>query len=393
MALAVAVLVVDVGGALITAHQRGQPRLSSLGVAYLVAGAVPLIWRRRWPVAVLALVGCATAAFGIAELPDPPVHAALLIALFTVAAHETRRVTVAVGLVAAAAALASVVLAGDSGLDDYYSAFLPGALAVVLGDRQRTHAAYLAEVEARARALELDQQAASERAVSAERARIARELHDVVAHHVSMIVVQAEAGAAACATASETGPSSPAAVSSRFDGIAATGRSAMTELRRLLGVLREPDHQPTTAPQPGLGQVEALVAQVREAGVPVILTVEGDPRPLPDGVDVSAYRIVQEALTNVVRHAGSAPTRVLVRYGTDAVDICVEDEGTTGDTSPGRVRGRLGPETGATAPGHGLVGIRERAALLNGELRIGPRPQGGFEVAARLPVDAARGEG
>ena len=167
------------------------------------------------------------AAFGIAELPDPPVHVHLA-PLFTVATYEPRRRTVVVVLRGRLAAGLSIIMAGDSGLDDYYAFSLPAALAIVLGDRQRTRAAYLAAVEGRARSLELDQRAAAERAVEAERARIARELHDVVAHHVSMIVVQAEAGAASATTAG----------AERFDAIATTGRAAMLELRRLLGVLR-----------------------------------------------------------------------------------------------------------------------------------------------------------
>ena len=343
MVIAAIVLAVDLGGALITAQRDGEPGLSALGVVYLVAAAVPLIWRRRWPVAVCAAVGLATAAFGIAELPDPPVQVALLVALFTVAALEPRRRTIIVVLVAGVAAGVSIILAGDSGPDDYYAFFLPAALAIVLGDRQRTRAAYLAEVEARAQSLELEQIAASERAVEAERARIARELHDVVAHHVSMIVVQAEAG----------GASAPSAEAERFDAISTTGRAAMAELRRLLGVLRESGQAPTTAPQPGLDQVATLVAQVREAGVPVTLRIEGAPRRLADGVDVSAYRIVQEALTNVVRHAGGAPARVLLRYDVDAVHVCVEDDGVVDRRTRGR---RSGPWPRRYPRAHRAVG-------------------------------------
>ncbi len=363
--VAVGVLAVDLGGALITAHRHGEARMSALGVLYLVVASIPLVWRRRWPVGVCAIVGLAVGAYGVAELPDPPVQVAMLVALFTVALSEERRTTVIVALVATLSAGVGIILAGDSGPDDYYAFFLPGALALVLGDRQRTHAAYLAEVEGRARALELDQLAASERAVEAERARIARELHDVVAHHVSMIVVQAEAGAA----------SAPPVGADRFDAIATTGRAAMTELRRLLGVLRESGQSQSTAPQPGLDQVAALVAQVCDAGVPVTLCVEGEPVVLPDGVDVSAYRIVQEALTNVVRHAGGASARVLLQYRADAIHVSVEDDGVRASI--------VDPGSG----GHGLVGIRERITLLHGDLRAGPRPEGGFEIAARLPLD------
>ena len=196
---------------------------------------MPLIWRRQWPMAVVRPLVLPPRAFGIAELPDPPVQVAILVALFTVAmlraeeAHDRR------GADRGGRSRRSIFMAGDSGPDDYYTFFLPAALAIVVGDRQRTRAAYLAAVEGRARSLELDQRAAAERAVEAERARIARELHDVVAHHVSMIVVQAEAGAASATTAG----------AERFDAIATTGRVAMLELRRLLGVLRDSDQAPT----------------------------------------------------------------------------------------------------------------------------------------------------
>jgi signal transduction histidine kinase len=181
-----------------------------------------------------------------------------------------------------------------------------------------------------------------------------------------MVVVQAEAGAAA------GGP--PERLEEAFDAIADTGRTALAELRRLLGVLRSPGEAASRQPQPGVAQLEPLVESVRRAGLPVEVRVEGNGRPLPPGVDLSAYRIVQEALTNVVRHAGPATARVHIRYAPAAVDIEVTDDG-RGGRAPGR------------GDGHGIVGMRERAALYGGSLEAGPLPGGGFRVTASLPVD------
>jgi signal transduction histidine kinase len=181
-----------------------------------------------------------------------------------------------------------------------------------------------------------------------------------------MVVVQAEAGAAA------GGP--PERVEEAFDAIADTGRTALVELRRLLGVLRSPGEPASREPQPGVAQLEPLVESVRRAGLPVEVRVEGDGRPLPPGVDLSAYRIVQEALTNSVKHAGPARASVLLRYGERELELEVVDDG------------RGSRAAGAAPAGHGLAGMRERTALLGGELDAGPAPGGGFAVRARLPL-------
>jgi signal transduction histidine kinase len=244
--------------------------------------------------------------------------------------------------------------------------------AWVLGDRARVQRALTAELQERAARLERDRAEDARRAVASERARIARELHDVVAHHVSMMVVQAEAGPVAA---------DPARAAGAFEAIAATGRQALVEMRRLLGVLRGDGDQPapSLAPQPGLAEVPSLVEQVGRAGLRVELVVEGALAPLPAGVDLSAYRIVQEALTNAVKHAGPGRARVLVRYGEDDLRLRVVDEGRAG-----------GPATAGGRAGVGLVGMRERVHLFGGELHAGPGPDGGFTVDARLPI---RGQG
>ena len=209
----------------------------------------------------------------------------------------------------------------------------------------------------------------AERAVADERARMARELHDIVSHNLSVVVLQA-AGAQA-AGGSDTDPA--------LEKIERSGRQALVEMRRLLGVLRQPDEpaaSPALSPQPGVTELAALAEGVRAAGLPVVLAIDGDPGQLPAAVDISAYRIVQEALTNVLKHAGQATAEVSVKCGADEVLIEVTDDG-------------AGPQpAGRPGGGHGLAGMRERVALFGGELTAGPRPDGGFAVRARLPLGA-----
>ena len=226
----------------------------------------------------------------------------------------------------------------------------------VIGDRER-----------RAQLAERERDLSAREAVVAERARIAGELHDVVAHSVSVMVVQAQAGPRLLAD--------PEQALGAFRSIETTGREALVELRRLLGVLRGGDERAATAPQPGLASLETLLEQVREAGLRVDLRIEGAPLQLPAGVDLSAFRIVQEALTNALKHAGRAEAEVIVRYGAGAVELEILDNG-------------VGPGLRADGSGHGLVGMRERVALYGGSLEAGSRNGHGFAVRARLPVEA-----
>jgi signal transduction histidine kinase len=202
-------------------------------------------------------------------------------------------------------------------------------------------------------------------AVLEERTRVARELHDVVAHAISVVVLQARGGRKALAD-------EPDDARAAFDEIERTAGQALAEMRRLLGMLRAEEDEVALAPQPSLAHVGTLVANVREAGLPVELRVEGAPVALPPGVDLSAYRIVQEALTNALKHAGPARARVTVRYGDDGVEVEVADDGAGSANGDG--------------DGHGLVGMRERVAVYGGELESGPQPGGGFAVRARLPL-------
>jgi signal transduction histidine kinase len=208
------------------------------------------------------------------------------------------------------------------------------------------------------------------RAVAEERARIARELHDVVAHNVSLIVVQAVA-------AEDVFDTQPELSRQALKAIETSGRAALGELRRMLGTVRPDSEENGNDPQPGLGQLEALAGSMRAAGLDVSVRVEGEPVALPAGVDLSAYRIVQEALTNTLRHARAGHASVSVRWSPAAVELEVVDDG----------RGAPG---GIDGGGHGIVGMRERVALLGGTLSLGAGPQGGFRVDAELPIEGAR---
>jgi signal transduction histidine kinase len=220
------------------------------------------------------------------------------------------------------------------------------------------------ERERRAQIAERERDVARREAVLEERARIARELHDVIAHHVSMIVLQAGAERRVLEQAG--------AQDEVLDTIERTGRSALAETRRLLGMLRASEDQPLT-PQPRLRDVPLLIGQVQEAGLPVELELEGTPRELPDGIELSAYRIVQEALTNALKHAGDAHARVCIQYRPQSIEIEVTDDG-PGQADPDR------------SGGHGLVGMRERVALYGGRFSATGLPEGGFVVRVSLPV-------
>ena len=238
------------------------------------------------------------------------------------------------------------------------------ALGLYVGTRR----AYVEQLAVRAERAEQEREELAAQAAVDERARIARELHDVIAHHVSLMVVQSGALRRRVDAADATAPV--------LDSIATTGREALAEMRRLLGVLR-PDATPAErTPQPGLSEIADLAQQVRSGGLEVTLAIDGDPRPLSPGLELAAYRIVQESLTNVVKHAGARRAEVRVRYGDDAVELAILDDGD-------------GPRTPADPGGHGLVGMRERVGLYGGTLSAGAREGGGFAVEARLPSASA----
>jgi signal transduction histidine kinase len=339
----------------------------------LLIGA-PLVLRRRAPLLMWAAIWAALALLSLLT-GNPERGLAFMFALFAAAyalgAHATLRRAVA-GLAITAPVAAEI--ASNGGLALAFSQRF-GAPAVTLSLLQLL-AFWLAGVFVRdrrqavslaARSAALQRQA--EQAAAAERARIARELHDIVAHHLSVVVLHA-AGARA------SGQADPATL----EEIEHSGRQALTETRRLFGVLREPGEETGRAPQPGISELPALAGRLRAAGLEVSLSIGGDHAALPPAVNVSAYRIVQEALTNVLKHAGPARAEVTVGCADSAVTIEVTDDG-PGNPAPPAVKGE-----GEVGGGQGLAGMRERVAVFGGDLRAGPRPGGGFAVCARLPI-------
>jgi signal transduction histidine kinase len=340
------------------------------GLALLAT--LPVALRRRYPIPVLAVT--LSTALAMYFLFDNFLIPGAVVALYTVAAHVGRPNSIRIGLATAfvlAFAVAKIIADVDLGNveDSVAGAAVYGVFAAawLLGDNLRTRRAYLGAVEERAARLEREREANVRRAAAEEQARIARELHDIIAHNVSVMTVQA----AAAGDAFET---QPGRVREALGSIESTGREALTELRRLLGRVRPGDGPSAFAPQPGLDRLDALVEQVRAAGLTVELTVEGRPHELSPGVDLSAYRIVQEALTNTLKHAHASKASVLVRYGAGMLEVEVVDDG-------------QGAAGGADR-GHGIIGMRERAALVGGELRVGSAPGGGFAVRARIPLEA-----
>jgi signal transduction histidine kinase len=335
---------------------------------------VPLIWRRRAPVAVFGAVAAVALVqwfVGLRLAAD----AALLVALYTVAAYRPRRwALAAAAIVEIGVVLAAVRFSPARGLFPSL-VFLTGlaAAAFFIGTTVQNRRAYLGALVDRATWLERERDQQALLATTAERARIARELHDIVAHSLTVVVTLAEAAV----VASEADP--PAAREA-MTSVAATGRSALGEMRRLLGVLRT--DQPSAAgeppasraPAPGLDRVDELVGSARSAGLPVRLTVSGPARPLPSTLDVTVYRVLQESLTNALRHAVE-PTRVHVRlqWGADELVVDVTDDGRRTGVGP--------PPTG-----HGLSGMRERLQLFGGSVSTGPGPSGGWTVRAALPL-------
>jgi signal transduction histidine kinase len=334
--------------------------------------AAAYVWRRQAALVVLLIGGIGMVVTTVAGVslhkPFSPMILMFLV-LYSVGLYEERRGAL-IGLFAMLAlTFAAIAIAQHNG--ESYGGTDYGFIAVLIAApwlvgrliRSRVHEATVLERRA--------EQAERERlvAVEEERARIARELHDVIAHSLSVMVVQAGAG-------EQIAKRAPERVGEPLRQIQATGRQALAEMGRLLGILRGGEEL-GLEPQPGVGDLDALLAQTRKAGLPVELTVEGAPRPLPPGLDLSAYRIVQEALTNTRKHAGDARAQVCLRYFADALEIEVLDDGTASGNGLGG--------------GHGLVGMRERVAVFGGSLATGPRPEGCFAVNATLPLGTESG--
>jgi signal transduction histidine kinase len=380
-ALAAALLVVLLAGFRVGRGSPGDLIVSFISVA-------PITWRRKYPQEVFVISGAAVFTAMNTGRISPVAPLGPLIALYTVSSLCSRRWSIGAGAVSWLGVM-SAALARDQPVA-FNIQSLVAPLAVItatwlIGDNLRVRRAYVAQLEERADRLESEREAESRRAADGERARIARELHDVVAHHVSVIAVQAGA-ARMVAESSAASPGEPQSTSDNMlASIEITARQALAELRRALGVLRKGDEGLAHSPQPGLDQLDSLIEQVRVAGVPVEVTVSGSaPESLSPGVNLSAYRIVQEALTNVLKHGGGAPTRVAMSFGDDGLDLAVTDSGPGIPASvPGPGANRL-PMGGG---GHGLIGMRERVVMFGGQLQAGPLPGGGYEVRAHIPCD------
>jgi len=346
-----------------------------LAYALVIAGSLSLVWRRRAPIAVLGVVSIVMAAFWLRG------HGSFLAvlglpALYAVAAHSEHRGRAwwALGVSCACLLVAASMSVLDTPVGFAYlnavsmTAFIGGAIAagVVIRNRERI----FVDTERRAAEAEADRLVEAERAVARERSRIAREMHDVVAHGMSVVAVQAAAGQAIV----HTDPDKAAEVFARIETI---GRESLTELRRMLGVLRDAgDDGASLSPQPGISDIAAAVERSSAIGVASELVIDGRQRTLAPGIELAAFRIVQEALTNVRKHAGaSAAATVRVAFGDDELVVEVTDDGRGAASS-----------LSATGAGQGLIGMRERVEIYGGELTSGPRRSGGYAVRAVLPI-------
>ncbi|MGY1841386.1 MULTISPECIES: sensor histidine kinase [unclassified Modestobacter] len=342
--------------------------------------SIPLAWRRRAPVPAATAVVVLSLLQLITYTADLlPANFAALVMVYALAAYGPRW--------ASKAGLATGLVGGVLAAFTYYTGpYDPASLMVssgaigvsvvaawALGDLRRARVLRMAGLEERARLLELEHEQEMRLAAQAERARIAREMHDVVAHSLSVVIAQADGGRYA-------GQADPAAATEALEQISATGRQALTDMRKLLGVLREGDGQ-EFAPQPDVAAIDDLVADVAASGLDVDLLVEGSAQPMPAGAQLAAYRIVQESLTNVLKHAGPAGKAwVRLHWRPDSLELSVLDDG----------RGAAAAIAVSDGEGQGLLGMRERAELHGGRLTAGPRHGGGFGVHAVLPYRFAR---
>jgi signal transduction histidine kinase len=366
-------LVIDIVLALVvTAHglsslEPGAPLAAAL---VLPAGTLALIWRHRAPLVVLAVSGTVFLVLDGLGYASPWLPFAPAIALYTVAATRSSRVSsAAMGVLAAAGIAAAVAHPGAfTEAGQYLDYLIALAASWTVGYGARLNSIRTAQLERQAAQLRLEQEHRTQQAVAEEQARIARELHDIVTHNVSIIVAQAGA-------TRRVADVRPDLARKALDSIETVGRAALAEMRLMLGLLWTSGGEAGAAAQPGLRQLPTLVEHIEQAGLPVELQVRGEPRPLPAGVELNAYRIIQEALTNTLRHAGPTSARVQLEYQAEFIELRIRDQG----------RGRA-----AEAPtGQGLAGMRQRADMLGGEVLVTSGP-GGFEVTAKLPVNGGQ---
>ncbi len=339
-----------------------KPRVLTAPLALL--WTLPLLYRRRLPLGAPAVVFATLAAEAFMSgdvVTSAQVTGLTLVATFAISGSGPDVRPALAGAALGYASLSVIILVERLPPSRAWPVLVVTPIAWIVGRAFRDRGRRAADLEARAEQLER----AHEAAVAGERATIARELHDVIAHSVSVMTVQA--GAARLLLDED-----PSRARASLLAVEETGRQALAEMRRLLGILRSDDSQTRLAPQPGISDITSLVEHVRGAGLPVELVVDGEPQPLPPGIDLAAYRVVQEALTNALKHAGAARAEVSIRYGENAIQLAVTNDGHV--VRNGR-------------DGHGLIGMRERVALYGGEFAATPRREGGFAVRATLPLD------
>jgi len=350
-------------------HKNGPEGPLWFDVLAMLAITLPLFLRRRFPFGAPVAVGAAIAASSFVDghlIPSGLITNLAAISAFVLMGTLRDRTQAIAGL-AYGLGVAAIVIHNDpnAGASNFVFISLVFAIAWTIGllVSRKFHEAD----EARERAIEAERQreVRARLAVSDERARIARELHDVVGHSVSVMTVQASAARRLLRPHQDKEREALLVVEK-------TGREALAEMRRMVGVLRRPEEAPALAPQPSLEQIEGLIEHTREAGLPVELRIEGEPIELPAGIDLTAYRLVQEGLTNTLKHARAQRAEVVVRYEDGYVELTVSDDGQGGGSGGGS--------------GHGLVGMRERVSVYGGELEAGRRAGGGFRLRARLPV-------
>ena len=367
-ALALVLFVAGTGELLTAKDLKG-----SLGLNVLCLGAMcaPLVFRRRWPFAAVVAtmtIGTVQGLFLTSVDEVATIFFVLLVLAYTAGAHQPR-LPAFLSLPVFFAGICGVNLGTHATTSDYVFPSAVAFIAWLAGRAVRARALLTEELHEAAIRAEEAHEAEAQLAMAEERRRIAREMHDVVAHSVSVMVVQA--GGARRIIDRDPDRAARAAAQIEY-----AGRAALVEMRRLLGLLHAGEGETgTLAPQPSLAELDALVERSRAAGLSVDVRVLGERRPLPAGIDLAAYRIVQEALTNTLKHAGAAPTEVHLRWGEDELELEILDRGGTGTARNG------------TGGGHGLVGMAERVRLYGGELEAGPRPAGGFRVRARLPLE------
>ncbi|MHC0428788.1 sensor histidine kinase [Streptomyces sp. O3] len=379
VAVTLTVAVVVAGGSLIGMLRASETWWQSLASWSLIAVACAAIYyRRRWPVGVAALTLAVCGAYYPISDNDGPLMITFVVALYTAALSSRFAAAVSLGVVAMLVIVYAEVLqpSGQRRVDDMSIIMLAGWLLslLVLARSQRTRAAYHEEVRQRALAAEREQEARAEQSATEERLRIARELHDVLGHSISLINVQSSAALHRLSKkrAADAAPAALASAEEALEAVKGTSKDALRELRSTLGMLRQAEETAPTSPTSGLDRLPELVERARSAGLDVRTRTEGAVRALPPPVDLAAYRIVQESLTNVTRHARAGGALVTIAYADDAVRVQIDDDG----------QGTPDPQ----AQGSGIRGMSERARAFGGELTAA-NTAGGFRVSARLPLE------